>query len=329
MGNIMPSSVPTKLALICPAFSDQFVGRPMRLPALERLLAYSDAPSQSVTLARELDTWQYELGQALALADMTCYPSAPLTWLGAGGNREPGTWLHADPAVQAISAHGLTMRPSASWTAQSFAVVESLVRDHLAADQMQLRSIGGHAMLQIKTTIDVRTTTLFQASQMEMQEALPTGPSGTTVRRIMNELQMLLYEKLDSVVPNTASPNAIWLWGAGETPSLSERALPSMWTNDDYTRGIYLAHGAAARCASLSTVDALLEQSQKSNLLAVVREYDPEQLEQQWFAPLLRALDQGRLSMVEIYLDGWQLRAKRSLLRRMFARPRPLAEWMH
>jgi hypothetical protein len=328
MGDIMPPSVPTKLALICPSFSDRFARQPPRMPALERLLAYSDVPSQSVTPARELDTWQHELGQALGLTDMTCYPSAPLTWLGAGGNREPGTWLHADPAVQAISAHGLTMRSSVAWTAQSFAVVESLVRDHLAADLMQLRSIGEHAMLQIKTTIDVRTTTLFQASQMEIQEALPTGPSATSVRRVMNELQMLLHEKFDTAVPDTASPNAIWLWGAGEIPSLAELELPSMWTNDDYTRGIYLAHGAAARCAPLSTVDAVLTQSQHSNLLAVVRACDPEQLEKQWFEPLLHALDQGRLSTVDIYLDGWQLRAKRSLMRRMFARPRPLAEWM-
>jgi hypothetical protein len=328
MDDIMPRSVPPKFVLICPAFSAQYGAQPVRLPALERLIAYSDAPSRSAPLARELDAWQHELGQALALADMTRYPSAPLTWLGAGGNREPGTLLHAEPAVQAISAHGLSMRPSVSWTAQSFAVAELLVRDHLAADQMQLRSIGEHAWLQIKTSIDVRTTTLLQASQIEMQEALPTGPSATVVRRIMNELQMLLHEKLDTAIPNTASPNAIWLWGAGEIPSLTARELPSMWTNDDYTRGIYLAHAAAARCASLSTVAAMLEQSQNSNLLAVVRDCVPEQLEKQWFAPLLQALDQGRLSMVDIYLDGWQLRARRSLIRRLFARPRPLVEWM-
>jgi hypothetical protein len=140
----------------------------------------------------------------------------------------------------------------------------------------------------------------------------------------MNELQMLLHEKLDS-----AAPNAIWLWGAGEIPTLVSRELPSMWTNDHYTRGIYLAHAASGRCAPLSAVDAILAQSHDSHLLAVIRDNDPEQLEEQWFAPLLRALDGGRLVSVDIYLDGWRVRARRSLMRRMFARPRPLAEWMH
>lgn len=100
-----------------------------------------------------------------------------------------------------------------------------------------------------------------------------------------------------------------------------------MWTNDDYTRGVYRAHGAHERCMALASLDAMLE-GRAAHVLAVVRHDNIETLEREWFVPILRALEQGRVREVDLYLDGWQIRARRSLPRRLFSRTRPVAEWM-
>jgi hypothetical protein len=323
MANIMPSSHAPSLALICPAFCEAFVQQPLRLPALERLVAYADAPVQVISPSRALDAWQYELLTTLAINNLDLYPSAPLTWIGGGNDAEPGTWLHAEPMLQFISAQGLAMT-KARWTAVALAEVAALVRDHLAAEQMQWRVAGGRSYLQITAPISVHTVTAHQAVLDELQEALPTGPGAIIVRRAMNELQMLLHEKLN----DSAAPNAIWLWGAGTMPHLPKKELPPMWTNDDYARGIYRAHAASERCAPLSTLDAMLNVSADC-LFAMVREGSLEALEQQWFAPALRALERGQVQCVDLYLDGWQVHAKRSLMRRLFARSRSITEWMN
>jgi len=59
--------------------------------------------------------------------------------------------------------------------------------------------------------------------------------------------------------------------------------------------------------------------------LAVVREDSLEVLERDWLDPARRALDRGRFDCVELYLDGRRVTARRSLLKRWFARPHSLA----
>jgi hypothetical protein len=212
------------------------------------------------------------------------------------------------------------MTLGAPWTTANLAEVELLVRKHLAEAHIRWRMSSARAFLQIETPIDVHLTSARQACHCELQETLPTGTDALTVRRAMNELQMLLHDKLNYPL----APNAIWLWGVGAIPHLPAQDLPSMWTNDDYTRGIYGVHAAGDRCSSLSNADAVLERADGERMVVV--RGSVAALEQQWFAPLLRALDKGQLQAVDLYLDGWQINARRSLLRRLFARSRPLPE---
>jgi hypothetical protein len=321
---IMPRSIRPSLALICPSFTDTFAGQPRRLPALERLVAYSDEPWRSSTTF-ELDAWQCELLTALDLKDASEYPSAPLTLLGAGCDPERGTWLHAEPVVQAISAYGLTMSLCGRQNAASMAEIELLLRDHLAAAQMSWHVVGGRSYLRINSTIDARTVSARQATVGELQDALPTGPDATILRRAMTELQMLLHEKLN----HPLAPNAVWLWGGGQMPRLAPKELAPMWTNDDYARGLYRALAASSCCPLPPSIDVLLEQANSSRLLAVIRDCGVDELERSWFAPTVRALNAGWVRHVDVYLDGWQLHARRSVVRRLFAVPRPLTEWMH
>jgi len=329
MLDIMPSSDRSSLALVCPLFAQTFARQPVRLPALERLIAYGGAGLVTTPQSTALDAWQLELLHALNLGDPLRYPSAPLAWLGASGEIETGTWLHADPVFLAMSSQGLALNLSAPWNASTLSAVEFLVRDHLAAEQLaaeqlEWRVAGGQAFIHRIAPLDVQTVSARHAAQGELQESLPTGNDATTLRRVLTELQMLIHEKLT----DPASPNAIWLWGGGEIPELQPMKLPAMWANDHYTRGIYKAHAASDHCSALPPSFDAIEQSFATRGVAVIAKCGLDDLERQWFAPALRALDSGRLKEVDIYLDGWQLHAERSLLRRLFARPRSLLESM-
>jgi len=324
MLDIMPSSDRSSLALVCPLFTQTFARQPVRLPALERLIAYGGAGLVTTPQSTALDAWQLELLHALNLSDALQYPSAPLTWLGASGEIETGTWLLADPVFLAMSSLGLALNLSAPWSASNLAAVGFLVREHLAAEQLEWRVAGGQAFIHRIAPLDVQTVSARHAAQGELQESLPTGNDATTLRRVLTELQMLIHEK----VTDPAAPNAIWLWGGGEIPELQPMKLPAMWANDNYTRGVYRAHAASDHCSALPPSLDAIEQSFATRGVAVITKCALDELERQWFAPALRALDSGRLKEVDIYLDGWRLHAERSLLRRLFARPRSLLESM-
>jgi len=321
---IMPSSLRPSLALICPGFTSSFGAQPLRLPALERLLAYCQAGLTLSTYSTALDVWQCELLQLLNV-EPSQYPSAPLTWLGAGGVGEPGAWLHADAVKLAVTAHGLSLERVSAWDASSLASVAALVREHLAALQMSWRSVGAQVFLHRRTPLSVHTVSTRHAACGELHELQPHGPDAAQLRRVMTELQMLLHEKL----AYANAPNAIWLWGAGELPTLPAKELPPMWADDHYTRGVYSAHAANKCCLPLpESLHDLLDQTAAAQLVAVVGNRDLHELEARWFAPALHALHAGRLHSVAVYLDGWQMHAQRSLLRRVFARARPFAESM-
>jgi hypothetical protein len=185
---------------------------------------------------------------------------------------------------------------------------------------------GEQSFLQVNAPLLAQTVAARYAMTGELQDAQPAGPGATTLRRVMTELQMLMHEKLTYA----SAPNAVWLWGGGEMPQLEPKELPLIWTNDAYSRGIYRAHSATGRCKPLPrTPDNILEHVADAPVVAVLRDCSVADLEEHWFAPVLRALDRGTLQTVALYFDGWWLQAQRSFMRRMLARPRPITEWLH
>jgi hypothetical protein len=138
---------------------------------------------------------------------------------------------------------------------------------------------------------------------------------------------MLLHEKFS----DPSAPNAVWFWGVGALDLSAEKtfgnfALPSVWTNDNYTRGFYRICRAAERCAEIPIDPQTVIDDQSERRLVVMRDRHLDELERDWFAPLLGAVDSGKLDTLELHLDGQSMIARRSLLRRLFARPRPLSE---
>ena len=288
--------------------------------SLEVLAAYADKIEKPYSHGA-VDAWQSELLDALAL-DVATYPSAPVTWYGATGERVTGTWLHADPVFLTPSAQGLELQRAPPWTPEQLNRVTSLVSEHLAADGITWHALGEQSFIQMSGALSVRTESMRAAEHMPLPEVLPSGTDATRLRQAMNDVQMLLHEKLDA-----NAPNGVWLWGAGQLPDAAARRLPTIWTDDDFARGVYRLHGATDRCLALAEpLDEVLLAANDATRIVVVRDKQPAELEAAWFAPAQRALDGGRMSEVNVCLDGRRIRARRSLWRRVFSKPRSLAE---
>jgi hypothetical protein len=221
-----------------------------------------------------------------------------------------------------VSTQGLTLDRVGSWSAAQLRDVEALLQQHLEHANMHWRVGGGRAFLRRAVPMDVGTVAPRRAKRGELRDSLPQGQEAAELKRLMTELQMLLHEKL-----GPSAPNAIWLWGAGEMPKARSLNPPPLWTDDDYSRGVSAIGGGGQANSLPESLGAVLNSTQSPRALVLVHTADLENAEGRWFEPALRALHSGRVRHVDLYLDGRHARAERSLLRRWFARSRPLAEW--
>jgi hypothetical protein len=308
MTAIMPSSTVPSLALVIPGFAQAFGGG-WRSPSLDQLLAYSDNGVQATDSFPSHAAWQTELLRLLQL-DAT-YASAPLSWLGAGGF-EAGTWLHVQPVSLAISARGLTLQSTSEWTTDTRRIAATVLSKHLSESGFDWRDSGSEVYLRCEKPLNVETAAPATALRQSLQDAMPTGSDAVALRRLMTELQMLLHNRED------LNFNAVWLWGSG---SMRQRSvnLPMLAANDAFARGVYAASQCPDRCSPNA---ANVEQVLESEASIAVARAPIEQLESEWLAPLLSALQRGTVHRVGLYLDGFAIHLKYSLFRRLFGRAR-------
>ncbi|HTE43186.1 MAG TPA: hypothetical protein VK629_20355 [Steroidobacteraceae bacterium] len=306
----MPSTAAASLALVIPGFTQDF-RRGLRWPSLAKLLAYCEQDALETELYPSHLAWQSELLRWLNL-DAT-HASAPASWLG-GNSFEAGTWMHVQPVSLAVGTHGLSLQSCAAWSDATRRAAEEAVSRHLVESGFEWRESQGNVYLRSDSALQVGTTALDAALREPLQDALPTGVDAVKLRRLMTELQMLVHDK------PTVDFNALWLWGSGSI-QLQKAVLPKLAANEPFARGLYASHQALAQCAPLPISAVSLLESQVA--VAVVHA-STEAFDRNWLEPLLHALEVGRLRSLHLYLDGYALHAKYSLMRRWFGRARPL-----
>ena len=189
-----------------------------------------------------------------------------------------------------------------------------------------------------------------------IERLLPPAGEARRLRRLFNEVQMLLHSHPVNAQREESGRmviNSLWLWGGGALPTapdhgdsqaddenarsgLPETGFDSIWSHDPLARGLARAAGVPAR-AQPETAAALLAHAAPDghalvvldDLLAAVQYESGEayrdtlsRLENDWFAPLLAALQRGTggtnvhaLTLVAPTAYGaltWQLRRRDS-----------------
>ena len=163
----------------------------------------------------------------------------------------------------------------------------------------------------------IATTPLSLATGGPISPAMPQGPDAPRWHRWMNEVQMALHEcpVNDEREGRGAAPiNSLWPWGGGSLCPVAETSLTRAWSDDVLVHGLALHAGvdfgalpAGAGAwldgdpspgSHLFAFDALYRAARRADLEAWRGAL--ERFSRAWAAPLLAALDAGKVERVSM-----------------------------
>ena len=307
-----------------------------RYPALESILARSKQPHErheSITdfvfstlgLNRRGD---WPVGAVLAAASEDEKDSAP--------EHRPVFWVCAQPVHLAVDRDSLILQPLMDLQlseAESHGLFET-VRQHLAADQLEVRHAGpGFWCIGSRREQAMETTETALVEGGAIDDSLPLGADGQTWQRLVTELQMLLHGHPVNITREDQglSPiNSIWLWGSGVMPRL-QPGFDLIVSEDPILRAAGMASGARTLCP-MSGPGALPEA--RSGLvdldLTAIGGEDPIAIvERDWLRPAWDRLANGSIDQLTVVIplrNGVTVyRCGRRERRRFWRRRRPLA----
>jgi hypothetical protein len=269
-------------------------------PALAALLARGKALSAPPASLAEA------LCQAAGLADC---PIAALSALDDGAEAAEAYWLRADPVYLHLNIDQLVLtdpRGLGLSPAEATALAASLNR-HFAADGLELLpSAPDRWYLRLAQPPALTTTPLAQAIDRGIDRHLPRGEAARRWRGVMNEAQMLLHEHpVNQAREARGLPpvNSLWLWGGGHLRQHRSH-LARFCADAPSVAALARACGLSSQRAPAGLAElGPVEQETLVVLNGLEKEVRTQGLadyERLWFAPLLRALQQGRVGGLDL-----------------------------
>jgi len=259
---------------------------------------------------------------------------AALTYREDFGEAAPGGCLRADPVHLRADTRGLILFDTTAVPLdadESLALARSLAA-HLAQDHWRLVSRHPQRWYLLGEHAPRLETPPLPAMRGTPVSATPFGgdDAAAWIRRL-NELQMLMHThpvNLARAARGQPAINSVWLWGAGEW---RRGANPHTRIAADnlFARGVaaeygipalHLPDGAASLPAAPQRRDSLLVVHEGCRDAAAYEDFEAwreavGQLERNWFAPLLGALQQRRVDRIDLYaLNGSRYRLTRTRL---------------
>lgn len=276
------------------------------------------------------------------LHDLERFPSGALCAIGTTETSAPANegrafddacWAHADAVHFSAGLNdlaGLQLRDHAKVTDEEHVALSESLRSHLGTEGELVSLRPGKWLLKFPRLVRALTQAPQHAFRGPLQEALPSGPQGALLRRLMTELQMVVHD--DAVNRSRARQglpaiNAVWIWGLGSmSAAQAPRALPKAYGSSAFLKGLYLVHGKTVEAGATALEAILDERDSQEPVLAVIDEVEPAALQLSWFAPLERALRAGRIKSAVIDFDRWRIAASRVDSLRFWRRDWNIAE---
>ncbi len=311
------------------------------LSALESLLSRAAAAPAAGPFESPEDLLFSAFGYPPPDEDGPAAAARRLADFGAVGEGE--WWLRADPVHLKADMGGLVLFDGERFSLEldeAKALAET-VAEQFAARGWRLEL--AHPLrwyLKLAAPARIHTTTLSMARLRGVDPHLPGGEEGRIWHGILNEAQMALHEcavNQDREARGEVAVNSLWFWGGGALPPAPPAAWSQVHGDSALLKG--LAQHAGIECRPLEKdASAWLESAGPGRHLALMdqghsaaqakdvetwREFIAE-LSTTWFAPLLRALDDGRLRSVKVLTDRklsyhagrarwwWRLKARRA-----------------
>ena len=104
---------------------------------------------------------------------------------------------------------------------------------------------GRRWLLACRDEIQCETREPAAVSGRDIRDKMPQGRDGRAVRRLMNELQMILHEHpvgARRAARGLLHANAVWLWGFGTICAVEPRELAPLASDDDWLDDLWRMH---------------------------------------------------------------------------------------
>ncbi|MBN2865538.1 MAG: hypothetical protein JXK16_05970 [Thiotrichales bacterium] len=234
-------------------------------------------------------------------------------------------WMKIDPVQMVPDRDTLVLIPGADLQIseqEALALIDAF-NQHFQQDKVVIE-YGSPTdwFLNIKQVVDIKTTSLNEASYQQLHEKYPTGHAAQYWRQLLNEASMLFYthpvneKRREAGLPEI---NGVWLWGEGRLKdvNLYPRATANIASENSYLAGMAKLTRAQSS-AFPESLQACLDSDQTHHLLMpefinlsldkLTQEAWIESvnwLESDWMAPILTALKQKKIHSLLLELgDG-------------------------
>lgn len=286
-------------------------------PALRALLARSHRLDQPAA-----GGLTEALCQALGLAPP--YPIAALCHAydsGQAGNT--GYWLRADPVYLHLNIDKLILgdpRHLALSMDEALQLTASL-NAHFQPDGLHFQALAADRWyLRLVRPVAMSTTLLEAAIGRSIETTLPQGEKAALWRRYLNEAQMVLHDhpvnqarEARGIMP----VNSIWFWGEGVAADVPTPEISALFADAPIAAALARGMGIRHEKTPHGLVELERAVSIAADHIVVVlgaprppasggdlsaSKTLPQHYENRWFAPLLKALQHGR--MAKLVLTG-------------------------
>lgn len=312
--------------LIWPEANDLATLQDIACPQLEKLLARGTMGREPGKSLENTLTALWKAGDNTALADWRLRGEAlnhPLPILPAGAR-----WVCADPIhlrfhqERFIIGDGSTFDLTAE---EAEALVATLNREFSDIGQF-LAPHPQRWYLSLDEKLGLETPPLSSIAGRQLQTEHLSAPQHAWLRRMQNEIQMLLHGHAVNQGREAAGKpvvNGLWLWGSGNSKDTRDTLRPAfdtIWADNPLARGLG-KETEAELCPQPTDLESLMAHAgkQRQSVLVVIEDllrhalYEDgnawrhalENLERQWFAPLAQALGCGRVQSARILGSGF------------------------
>jgi hypothetical protein len=267
------------------------------------------------------------LCQAFSVEKQLDWPVAALTLLLDGV--DPGTryWLRADPVHLRLRRNQMLLADSSvlGLSQQDADELVAFLNRHFENDGLRfIAPQPGRWYLGLERAPQIAARALSEVIGADININLPAGAEALHWHKIANEIQMLLHSHpLNDAreARGVMTVNSLWLWGGGTHPAVPGRPYSAVWS--DEALPCALAAGARLPAAPLPAGAGqwlrAMDVASSHHLLVIGQLAAPAQyadltswreaitaLERDWFAPLLEALRQRRISRLTLMVPGLQ-----------------------